>query len=136
MAHLENKMKIYSSYSLSDRLLTVYAILFLSFLYIPVLFLPLFSFSESQYMQFPITDWTFGRYVTMWKKTKPPCILLFGNDSFNYNKIISWDHVNSLSKTLNRIRINFIYKPLYPLYKLLVFSRKIYFKVKNHFIFN
>ena len=63
-------MKIYPSYSLSNRLLSVYAILFLSFLYIPVLFLPLFSFSESQYMQFPITDWTFERYVTMWKKTK------------------------------------------------------------------
>ena len=70
---------------------------------------------------------------TIWKKTKLPCILLFGNDSFNYNKMVSWDHVNSLSKTLNRIRIKFIYKPLYPLYKFLVFSRKIYFKVRQSF---
>ena len=44
--------------------------IFLIFLYIPVLFLPLFSFSESQYMTFPITDWTLERYMTMWQKTK------------------------------------------------------------------
>jgi hypothetical protein len=67
---------------------------------------------------------------TMWKKTKPPCILLFGNDSFNYNKIISKDHAKYLSNTLNRIRIKFIYKPLY---EFLVFSRKIYFEVKKLF---
>jgi len=60
----------YSQYSLSSRILLIYAILFLSFLYIPVLFLPLFSFSESQYMMFPISEWTLERYVTMWKKTK------------------------------------------------------------------
>ena len=60
----------YSQNSLSSRILLIYAILFLSFLYIPVLFLPLFSFSESQYMMFPISEWTLERYVTMWKKTK------------------------------------------------------------------
>ena len=60
----------FSKYTMSDRLLIIYAIIFLSFLYIPVLFLPLFSFSESQYMMFPISDWTLERYVTMWHKTK------------------------------------------------------------------
>ena len=63
-------MKKFLQYSTGDRLLIIYAVMFLSFLYIPVLFLPLFSFSESQYMMFPISNWTLERYVTMWHKTK------------------------------------------------------------------
>ena len=70
MAHIKNKMKATSKFLTGERVLIVYAIFFLLFLYIPVLFLPLFSFSGSQYMTFPITDWTLERYVTMWKKTK------------------------------------------------------------------
>ena len=63
-------MKALTKFSTGERALICYAIFFLIFLYIPVLFLPLFSFSESQYMTFPITDWTLERYMTMWQKTK------------------------------------------------------------------
>ena len=63
-------MKNFFQYSLGDRTLIIYAAIFLLFLYTPVLFLPLFSFSKSQYMMFPISDWTLERYVTMWYKTK------------------------------------------------------------------
>ena len=63
-------MKAINKFSTGEGVLICYAIFFLIFLYIPVLFLPLFSFSESQYMTFPITDWTLERYVTMWQKTK------------------------------------------------------------------
>ena len=57
-------------YSIGEKAIIFYAALFLLFLYIPVLLLPLFSFSGSQYMQFPITDWTLERYATMWEKKK------------------------------------------------------------------
>ncbi len=63
-------MKASSKFSTGERVLICYAIFFLLFLYIPVLFLPLFSFSESQYMTFPISNWTLERYMTMWQKTK------------------------------------------------------------------
>ena len=63
-------MKALTKFSTGERALICYAIFFLLFLYIPVLFLPLFSFSESQYMTFPITDWTLERYMTLWQKTK------------------------------------------------------------------
>lgn len=48
-----------------NRPLAIYAILFLAFLYIPVLLLPLFSFNASIYVAFPIEEWTLGWYVEM-----------------------------------------------------------------------
>ena len=48
-----------------NRPLAVYAVLFLAFLYIPVLFLPLFSFNDSIYIAFPIKGWTFQWYREM-----------------------------------------------------------------------
>lgn len=42
--------------------LFAYAIFFLCFLYIPVLFLPLFSFNDSIYVNFPIKGWTLDWY--------------------------------------------------------------------------
>ena len=48
-----------------NRLLTIYAFLFLAFLYIPVTFLPLFSFNESIYIAFPIKSWTLQWYRDM-----------------------------------------------------------------------
>lgn len=61
---------------------------------------------------------------TNWRKTKPPCILLFGNDNYRHNKLITLDHLESLSKPLNKFKIKFIYRALYPIYKFLVFSRR------------
>jgi spermidine/putrescine transport system permease protein len=45
--------------------LVVYAVFYLAFLYIPVLFLPLFSFSDSMYVAFPIEGFTTKWYVAM-----------------------------------------------------------------------
>lgn len=48
-----------------NRPLAVYAVFFLAFLYIPVLFLPLFSFNDSIYIAFPIKGWTLQWYRDM-----------------------------------------------------------------------
>ena len=48
-----------------NRPLAIYAFFFLAFLYIPVLFLPLFSFNESIYIAFPIEGWTLQWYRDM-----------------------------------------------------------------------
>lgn len=42
-----------------------YALLYLAFLYVPVLFLPLFSFNRSIYIAFPIEGWTLKWYGTL-----------------------------------------------------------------------
>ncbi len=48
-----------------NRPLRSYAILFLAFLYIPVLFLPLFSFNDSIYIAFPFKEFTTKWYAQM-----------------------------------------------------------------------
>ena len=48
-----------------SRPLRSYAILFLAFLYIPVLFLPLFSFNDSLYVAFPLKEFTTKWYAEM-----------------------------------------------------------------------
>lgn len=48
-----------------NRPLAIYAVLFLAFLYIPVLLLPLFSFNDSIYIAFPIKGWTLSWYQEM-----------------------------------------------------------------------
>ncbi len=45
--------------------LFVYAILYLAFLYVPVLFLPLFSFNDSVFISFPLTGFTTQWYRQM-----------------------------------------------------------------------
>ena len=45
--------------------LGVYAVLYLAFIYIPVLFLPLFSFNDSIYIAFPLKGFTFEWYEKM-----------------------------------------------------------------------
>ncbi len=45
--------------------LGVYAVLYLAFVYIPVLFLPLFSFNDSIYIAFPLKGFTFEWYEKM-----------------------------------------------------------------------
>ena len=46
-------------------ILGVYAIIYLAFVYIPVLFLPLFSFNDSIYIAFPLKGFTFEWYGKM-----------------------------------------------------------------------
>jgi len=48
-----------------NRPLHVYALLYLAFLYIPVLFLPLFSFNDSLYISFPLRGFTTKWYASM-----------------------------------------------------------------------
>lgn len=48
-----------------SRLLRSYAVLFLAFLYVPVLFLPLFSFNDSLYIAFPFKEFTTKWYAQM-----------------------------------------------------------------------
>ncbi len=58
-------MKDVSYINRPNRPLFVYAVLFLAFLYVPVLFLPLFSFNDSIYIAFPIENWTLQWYRDM-----------------------------------------------------------------------
>ncbi len=51
-----------------NRPLQVYAVLFLIFLYVPVLFLPLFSFNDSLYVRFPLQGFTTNWYVELWQR--------------------------------------------------------------------
>ena len=48
-----------------NRPLMVYAVAFLAFLYLPVLFLPLFSFNDSQFIAFPLKGFTLRWYEQM-----------------------------------------------------------------------
>ena len=48
-----------------NRPLQFYAVLFLIALYVPVLFLPLFSFNDSIYVKFPLQGFTFQWYVEL-----------------------------------------------------------------------
>ena len=58
-------MKSVSYIERPSRPLRTYAILFLAFLYIPVLFLPLFSFNDSLYIAFPLKEFTTKWYAQM-----------------------------------------------------------------------
>jgi len=58
-------MKSVSYIHRPNRPLHVYALLYLAFLYIPVLFLPLFSFNDSIYISFPLKGFTTKWYASM-----------------------------------------------------------------------
>jgi spermidine/putrescine transport system permease protein len=51
-----------------NRTLQIYACLFLFVLYLPVLFIPLFSFNDSIYVRFPMQGFTFNWYVNLWTR--------------------------------------------------------------------
>lgn len=51
-----------------NRPLQLYAALFLIALYIPILFLPLFSFNDSIYVRFPLTGFTFQWYIELFDR--------------------------------------------------------------------
>ena len=48
-----------------NRPLHVYAILYLAFLYIPVMFLPVFSFNDATFIAFPLRGFTTKWYESM-----------------------------------------------------------------------
>ena len=53
------------SVSLAAKILGAYAVLYVAYLYVPVLFLPLFSFNDSIYISFPLRGWTLKWYESM-----------------------------------------------------------------------
>ncbi len=50
---------------MKSRTLMLYAAAYLAFLYLPVLFLPLFSFNDSQYIAFPLSGFTSRWYAAL-----------------------------------------------------------------------
>ena len=50
---------------LSHRWLMAYAVLYIVFLYLPVLFLPVFSFNDATIASFPLTGFTTRWYVDL-----------------------------------------------------------------------
>jgi spermidine/putrescine transport system permease protein len=48
---------------MKSRPLFLYALAYLAFLYVPVLFLPVFSFNDSQFVAFPLTRFTTRWYI-------------------------------------------------------------------------
>ena len=58
-------MKSVAYIARTSRPLRTYAFLFLAFLYVPVLFLPLFSFNDSLYIAFPLKAFTAKWYAQM-----------------------------------------------------------------------
>ena len=48
--------------------LLIYTLIYFAFLYVPVLFLPLFSFNDADYMSFPLAGFTTEHYEEMWSK--------------------------------------------------------------------
>ena len=50
---------------LAARILGTYAVIYVGYLYLPVLFLPLFSFNDSIYISFPLRGWTVKWYQIM-----------------------------------------------------------------------
>lgn len=51
-----------------NRPLQLYAVIFLIVLYVPVLFLPLFSFNDSLYVRFPLEGFTARWYVELFER--------------------------------------------------------------------
>ena len=58
-------MKDVAYFERPNRPLGMYALLYLAFLYIPVLFLPLFSFNDAIYVAFPLKGFTTSWYEQM-----------------------------------------------------------------------
>ncbi|MEM9140905.1 MAG: ABC transporter permease [Pseudomonadota bacterium] len=51
-----------------NRVLGIYACIFLFVLYVPVLFIPMFSFNDSIYVKFPLTGFTTEWYAALWER--------------------------------------------------------------------
>jgi spermidine/putrescine transport system permease protein len=51
-----------------NRVLQLYAILFLVVLYVPILLIPLFSFNDSIYVRFPLQGFTTDWFVQLWHR--------------------------------------------------------------------
>ena len=62
-------MARYSGFHRPNRLLAVYAAVFATlFLYLPILFIPLFSFNSGIYVKFPLEGFTFAWYADLFQR--------------------------------------------------------------------
>lgn len=61
-------MRVESYIRKPNRPLQLYAVIFLIVLYVPVLFLPLFSFNDSLYVRFPLEGFTTQWYVELFQR--------------------------------------------------------------------
>ena len=50
---------------------------------------------------------------TQWSKTKPPCILISGEDNFNYNKVLLKKNIKFSSKLFQKLKISILYNLRY-----------------------
>ena len=57
--------------------LMIYAVLFAIFLYLPIIFIPIFSFNAGVYVKFPLEGFTFGWYTDL--VNRPPLMRAFMN---------------------------------------------------------
>ena len=69
-------MKDVAYMSRPNRPLRLYALIYLAFLYIPVLFLPLFSFNDAIYITFPLKGFTTAWYEQMFGNQQMHAALL------------------------------------------------------------
>lgn len=51
-----------------NRPLALYALVFLLFIYLPLLVIPVFSFNSGLYARFPLQDFTIGWYLALWDR--------------------------------------------------------------------
>ena len=51
-----------------NRPLSLYAVLFAVLIYLPIMFIPLFSFNSGVYVKFPLEGFTFGWYADLWNR--------------------------------------------------------------------
>lgn len=70
-------MARYTGFHRPNRLLAVYAAVFSILLYLPILFIPLFSFNSGIYVKFPFEGFTFGWYVELF--SRQPLLNAFWN---------------------------------------------------------
>lgn len=57
--------------------LRLYAVLFMAFIYLPLLILPVFSFNSGLYVKFPLEDFTFNWYLAL--QDREPVFAALGN---------------------------------------------------------
>ena len=53
-----------------NRTLYIYVLIYFGFLYIPVMFLPIFSFNQGIHMAFPLQGFSTEHYEDMWNSPK------------------------------------------------------------------
>ena len=61
-------MARYSGFQRPNRLLALYAAVFATVLYLPILFIPLFSFNSGIYVKFPFEGFTFAWYADLFQR--------------------------------------------------------------------